>query len=134
MGGHYLLGKGFVAGLVMSAALLLQFIVSKTAGGRGAERIYPRRWIAVGLLLALATLGGAVVLGYPFLTTHNTHLHLPLLGEVYGPSALFFDMGVFSLVLGATMLILTAPGPPVGAQPSLVRRAGRAGAPRASRP
>jgi multicomponent K+:H+ antiporter subunit A len=27
---------------------------------------------------------------------------------VHVPSALFFDMGVFSLVLGATMLILTA--------------------------
>ncbi|RYZ11518.1 MAG: hypothetical protein EOO24_06085, partial [Comamonadaceae bacterium] len=47
-------------------------------------------------------------LGYPFMTTHTAHLHLPLLGEIHVPSALFFDMGVFALVLGATMLILTA--------------------------
>ena len=53
-------------------------------------------------------LGGAVVLGYPFLTTHTAHLSLPLLGSVHVPSALFFDMGVFSIVLGSTMLILTA--------------------------
>jgi len=42
------------------------------------------------------------------MTTHTAHLHLPLLGEIHVPSALFFDIGVFSLVLGATMLILTA--------------------------
>ncbi|MBS0343101.1 MAG: monovalent cation/H+ antiporter subunit A, partial [Proteobacteria bacterium] len=71
-------------------------------------RISPRRWIATGLLLALATGLGAVVLDFPFLTTHTAHLHLPVLGEVHVPSALFFDMGVFTLVLGSTMLILTA--------------------------
>jgi multicomponent K+:H+ antiporter subunit A len=108
MRGHNQPGGGFVAGLVMSVALLLQFIVSGTEWVEEHLRIYPRRWIAVGLLLALATGGGAVVLGYPFLTTHTAHLHLPLLGEVHLPSALFFDLGVFSLVLGATMLILTA--------------------------
>ncbi|MNT31187.1 putative monovalent cation/H+ antiporter subunit A [compost metagenome] len=33
---------------------------------------------------------------------------MPLLGDMHVPSALFFDIGVFALVLGATMLILTA--------------------------
>ncbi|MDM0113554.1 monovalent cation/H+ antiporter subunit A [Variovorax sp. J22R133] len=108
MRGHNQPGGGFVAGLVMSVALLLQYIVSGTEWVEEHLRIYPRRWIAVGLLLALATGGGAVVLGYPFLTTHTAHLHVPVLGELHVPSALFFDMGVFTLVLGATMLILTA--------------------------
>jgi multicomponent K+:H+ antiporter subunit A len=92
----------------MSVALLLQYIVSGTEWVEEHLRIYPRRWIAIGLLLALATGGGAVVLGYPFMTTHTAHLHLPLLGSLHVPSALFFDMGVFSIVLGSTMLILTA--------------------------
>jgi len=108
MRGHNQPGGGFVAGLVMSVALLLQFIVSGTEWVEEHLRIYPRRWIAAGLLLALATGTGSVLLGYPFLTTHTAHLHLPVLGEVHVPSALFFDMGVFALVLGATMLILTA--------------------------
>ncbi|MEB0112172.1 monovalent cation/H+ antiporter subunit A [Variovorax sp. RTB1] len=108
MRGHNAPGGGFVAGLVMSVALLLQFIVSGTEWVEEHLRIYPRRWIAIGLLLALVTGGGSVVLGYPFMTTHTAHLHLPLLGEVHVPSALFFDIGVFALVLGATMLILTA--------------------------
>jgi multicomponent K+:H+ antiporter subunit A len=106
--GHNQPGGGFVAGLVMSVALVLQFIVSGAEWVEEHLRIYPRRWIAAGLLLALATGSGAVLFGYPFLTTHTAHLHLPVLGEVHVPSALFFDIGVFALVLGATMLILTA--------------------------
>ncbi|SFM22419.1 monovalent cation/H+ antiporter subunit A [Variovorax sp. OV329] len=108
MRGHNQPGGGFVAGLVMSVALLLQYIVSGTEWVEEHLRIYPRRWIATGLLLALATGLGAELLDYPFLTTHTAHLHLPVLGEIHLPSALFFDMGVFTLVLGSTMLILTA--------------------------
>jgi multicomponent K+:H+ antiporter subunit A len=108
MRGHNAPGGGFVAGLVMSVALVLQFIVSGTEWVEEHLRIYPRRWIAIGLLFALATGSGAVFFGYPFLTTHTAHLHLPVLGDIHVPSALFFDIGVFALVLGATMLILTA--------------------------
>ncbi len=108
MRGHNQPGGGFVAGLVMSVALVLQYMVSGTEWVEEHLRIYPRRWIAIGLLLALVTGDGAMLFGYPFLTTHTAHLDLPLLGEVHVPSALFFDIGVFSLVLGATMLILTA--------------------------
>jgi len=108
MRGHNAPGGGFVAGLVMSVALVLQFIVSGAEWVEEHLRIYPRRWIAIGMLLALATGTGSVALGYPFMTTHTAHLDLPLLGVVHVPSALFFDMGVFALVLGATMLILTA--------------------------
>lgn len=108
MRGHNQPGGGFVAGLVMSVALVLQYIVSGAEWVEEHLRIYPRRWIAMGLLLALATGLGAVLLDYPFLTTHTAHLHLPVLGEIHVPSALFFDTGVFTLVLGSTMLILTA--------------------------
>ena len=66
------------------------------------------RWIAVGLLLAVATGLGALFFGYPFLTTHTAELHLPLIGDIHVPSALFFDIGVFAVVVGATLLILTA--------------------------
>ena len=108
MRGHNAPGGGFVAGLVMSVALLLQYIVSGTEWVEEHLRIYPRRWIAIGLLLALATGGGSIVLGYPFMTTHTAHLTLPVLGDLHIPSAMLFDTGVFAVVLGSTMLILTA--------------------------
>ena len=68
----------------------------------------PTRWIGFGLLLAAGTGLGAVALGYPFLTSHTAHLTLPLFGEVHVASAIAFDLGVFSVVVGATLLILTA--------------------------
>ena len=109
MRGHNEPGGGFVAGLVMSVALLLQYIVSGTQWVEAHLRISPaaldRRGPAAG---ARHRPGGAVLLGYPFLTTHTAHLTLPLLGDIHVASALFFDIGVFTLVVGATMLILTA--------------------------
>lgn len=73
-------------------------------------RLHPQRWIGLGLLFAVLTGMGAWLFGYPFLTSHSAHLHLPLVGEIHVPSAFLFDLGVFSLVVGATMLILTALG------------------------
>ena len=108
MRGHNQPGGGFVAGLVFSVGLVLQYIISGTSWVEAHLPLYPRRWIASGLLLALGTGLGAVALGYPFLTSHTAHLHLPLIGDLPVASAMFFDMGVFAVVVGSTLLILTA--------------------------
>ncbi|GAB2464201.1 MAG: monovalent cation/H+ antiporter subunit A [Comamonas sp.] len=105
--GHNEPGGGFVAGLVLSIGLLLQYIVSGTQWVESHLPIFPRRWIAVGLLFALGTGVGSWYFGYPFMTSHGWHGHLPLFGEVHIASALFFDIGVFALVVGSTMLLLT---------------------------
>ncbi|MFT3811924.1 MAG: monovalent cation/H+ antiporter subunit A [Acidovorax sp.] len=108
MRGHNEPGGGFVAGLVLSVALILQYIISGAQWVEAHLPLTPRRWIAMGLLCALATGLGSLAVGYPFLTTHTAHFTLPLIGEVHVASALFFDIGVFTLVVGATLLILTA--------------------------
>ena len=110
MRGHNEPGGGFVAGLVLSTAFILQYIVSGTSWVEANMYLRPQRWIAIGLLVATATGLGALFFGYPFLTTHTAHLQLPLLGEVSIASALFYDIGVFALVVGATLLMLTALG------------------------
>jgi len=108
MRGHNEPGGGFVAGLVLSVALLLQSIISGTHWVEAHLSLRPRRWIATGLLFALVTGLGPLVWGFPFLTSHTAHFTLPVIGEVHVPSALFFDIGVFALVIGSTLLILTA--------------------------
>ncbi|WP_053843957.1 monovalent cation/H+ antiporter subunit A [Paracidovorax avenae] len=108
MRGHNQPGGGFVAGLVLSVGLLMQYIISGTQWVEAHLSLYPRRWIATGLLFAVGTGAGALFFGYPFLTSHTAHLHLPVVGEIHVASALFFDIGVFSLVVGATLLMLTA--------------------------
>ena len=106
--GHNHPGGGFVAGLVVAIGFLMQYIVAGARWVEGRARLQPPRWIAVGLMLAASTGIGAIVAGYPFLTTHSPHVDLPVVGEVHLPSASFFDLGVFSVVVGATLLILTA--------------------------
>ncbi len=106
--GHNAPGGGFVAGLAIAIAFLIQYLVAGTHWVELRTKLRPARWISLGLLYAAATGLGAVVIGYPFLTTHTPHFTLPLVGEVHIPSATFFDLGVFGVVVGATLLILTA--------------------------
>ncbi|MGK3960852.1 monovalent cation/H+ antiporter subunit A [Sorangium sp. So ce118] len=106
--GHNEPGGGFVAGLVVAIAMLMQYMVSGALWLEARARLRPVRWIAVGLLLGATTGLGALAVGYPFLTTHTAHVRLPLVGEVHLPSATFFDLGVFAVVVGATLLTLTA--------------------------
>ncbi|MDC7818580.1 monovalent cation/H+ antiporter subunit A [Pseudomonas sp. BLCC-B112] len=108
MRGHNLPGGGFVAGLVMSVAFILQYMVAGTQWVEAQMSLRPLRWMGTGLLFALATGLGALAWGYPFLTTHTVHVDLPLFGDIHIASALFFDIGVYAVVLGATLLILTA--------------------------
>jgi len=106
--GHNQPGGGFVAGLVVAIAFIAQYMVAGTSWVEARLRLFPARWIAVGLLFALGTGLGSLWFGYPFLTTHTAHLDLPLFGEIHFASATFFDIGVFAAVVGATLLILTA--------------------------
>lgn len=108
MRGHNQPGGGFVAGLVMSVAFILQYMVAGTQWVEAQMRLRPLRWMGTGLLCATLTGLGALAFGYPFLTTHTAHLHLPLFGDLHVASALFFDIGVYTVVVGATLLILTA--------------------------
>ncbi len=106
--GHNAPGGGFVAGLAVTVAFLMQYLVAGTQWVEGRVRLNPTRWIGLGLLVAALTGLGALPLGYPLLTSHTAHVTLPLVGDVHMPSATFFDLGVFSAVVGATLLILTA--------------------------
>ncbi len=108
MRGHNEPGGGFVAGLVVAIAFIAQYMVSGTRWVEARMYLLPPRWIAFGLLLALATGLGSLVLGYPFLTTHTAHVTWPLVGEVHLPTAAIFDLGVFAVVVGSTLLLLTA--------------------------
>jgi len=108
MRGHNEPGGGFVAGLVVAIAFIAQYMVAGTRWVEGQLHLLPPRWIAFGLLVALLTGLGSMALGYPFLTTHTAHVTWPLLGEIHLPSAALFDLGVFTVVVGSTLLLLTA--------------------------
>lgn len=110
MRGHNQPGGGFVAGLVMSVAFILQYMVAGTQWVEAQMSLRPMRWMGFGLFSATLTGLGALFAGYPFLTTHTWHFNLPLLGDIHVASALFFDVGVYAMVVGSTLLMLTALG------------------------
>lgn len=106
--GHNLPGGGFVAGLIFAVAMIVQYLLAGTAWVESRLRLQTHWWIGWGLGAASLTGIGAMLLGYPFLTSHTAHLYLPVLGEVHVPSAFVFDLGVFMVVVGTSMLILVA--------------------------
>ncbi|MCU5786005.1 monovalent cation/H+ antiporter subunit A [Alloalcanivorax marinus] len=104
--GHNLPGGGFIAGLITSVALLLQYVASGVAW---VHRRMPGDYhpvVAVGLLLAGVTGLASWFFGHPFLTSTFDYLHWPLVGKFEVASALLFDTGVFLTVVGATLLML----------------------------
>jgi multicomponent K+:H+ antiporter subunit A len=106
--GHNAPGGGFVAGLIMSVGLLIQYIVSGTEWVEEHVGLRPRTLIGLGILFVAGTASAPFLVDYPLLTSHTFHLELPLLGEIHVGSATFFDVGVFCLVLGSTLFILVA--------------------------
>lgn len=105
--GHNEPGGGFVAGLIATIALIMQYMVSGYQWADERIRIDAHAWIASGLLLAAGTGVASVVMGAPFLTSSHGHFHLPLLGDLELSSAMAFDAGVFLAVVGAMMLTLS---------------------------
>ena len=97
-----------MAGLVVAIALIAQYMVAGAQWVEARLNPHPVRWIAAGLAIVAATGLGSLAWGYPFLTTHTAQLALPVVGEIHVPSAILFDLGVFSTVIGATLLTLIA--------------------------
>ena len=106
--GHDLPGGGFIAGITLAIGFILQYLAGGTRWTEERLRILPVYWIGTGLLLALVTGAASWLFGYPFLTTSFQYVDVPVIGRVPVASALFFDIGVFILVVGATVLMLIA--------------------------
>ena len=106
--GHNAPGGGFVGGLVMATAVILQYMTNGTLWAEARTRIRPQSWIAAGLLSAAGAGLMAFVAQRPFLSALAWHGKLPLLGELHLSSVLLFDLGVYMLVVGAVTLILVA--------------------------
>ncbi|WP_428679384.1 monovalent cation/H+ antiporter subunit A [Reyranella sp.] len=106
--GHDLPGGGFAAGIALATAFILQYLASGTIWVEDRLRILPVNWIGLSLLLAAMTGMASWLYGYPFLTSHSQYVEVPLIGAVPAATALFFDLGVFGLVVGATVLMLIA--------------------------
>jgi multicomponent K+:H+ antiporter subunit A len=104
--GHNLPGGGFVAGLVVSIAFLLQYIASGYGWSAARKQINYHSIIGAGVLIATATGIGSWFAGRPFLTSNFAYITLPPVEKFEVATAALFDLGVFLCVFGAVMLAL----------------------------
>ncbi|MFN3943437.1 MAG: monovalent cation/H+ antiporter subunit A [Allosphingosinicella sp.] len=104
--GHNLPGGGFIAGLVVSIALLMQYMASGFDWADKRRNIDEHPMIAWGVLIAAFTGLGAILFGAPVFSSAFDYFTLPLIGEFELATALAFDIGVALAVIGAVMLAL----------------------------
>ena len=109
--GHNQPGGGFIAGLVLAIPLLLQYVLLGSRYVESRMGFDYTRWIGIGLIVALFTgVAPMLLFGLPFLTSGHAEPRLPLIGEVPLASAMGFDIGVYLVVFGGAMLILSMMG------------------------
>lgn len=123
--GHNLPGGGFIAGVLTCTAGALTYIVygreylqdellARSTRGVGTLSGIVREYaatFAAGLALATGSGLAAIALGYPFLTQGVVFFeHLPVWGTYELASAFVFDLGVYLVVVGSLLTILSVVG------------------------
>lgn len=108
--GHNEPGGGFVGGLLAAGAFAL-YVMGDASGTARAKlelglKLDPRLLIALGLLLALFS-------GIPGMILHGDYMRgvwikapIPALGPTDIGSPMFFDLGVYCVVLGVSLKVI----------------------------
>jgi len=106
--GHNEPGGGFIAGLIVAIAFLMQYMASGFAWAEARQRVTYHATIGVGVLVASVTGLGAWLAGKPFLTSAYGYIKIPPIEKFEWATAMAFDTGVFLTVVGAVMLALNS--------------------------
>lgn len=111
MAGHNAPGGGFAGGMVAGIALVIRYL----AGGRYELRLASkgrRSGIFLGGGMAIATVAALapVAFGGTVLQTTVFDIALPLWGNAHITTALFFDIGVYLIVVGMVSGVLASLG------------------------
>jgi len=100
--GHNLPGGGFVAGVLAGAAGAMYLLAF------GSARASRYRWWKVsvtGLFVSVTTGTVPFLMGRSYMQHSVWHFDLPVVGLYELPTATFFDLGVYLIVLGTLMTI-----------------------------
>lgn len=102
--GHYFPGGGFVGGLVASIAFVLHSFANGTENTLKLLKYSPLQIIPIGLGIAAVSMILPLLFGYPAMTGLWIEEPLPVVGMI--GTSLFFDIGVYIVVIGAVLTIL----------------------------
>ncbi|GAA2720693.1 Na+/H+ antiporter subunit A [Cellulomonas aerilata] len=108
--GHNAPGGGFAAGLVVGIALIVRYL----AGGRyelgEAAPVHPGLLLGTGLFLSAGVGLVALLAGGEVLQSTIVDIPVPVIGTLHLVTSLFFDMGVFLVVVGLVLDVLRSLG------------------------
>lgn len=102
--GHYYPGGGFVGGLVASIAFVLHSFANGTEATMKILKHKPLSLIPIGLSLSAVSMVLPLLVGLPPMTGLWLEEPIPVIGMI--GSSLFFDMGVYLVVIGVVLTIL----------------------------
>ncbi|MEL7253157.1 MAG: monovalent cation/H+ antiporter subunit A [Pseudomonadota bacterium] len=104
--GHNEPGGGFISGLVVAIALVVQYMASGFDWAEKRQRYPYHGIIGAGVLIAGLTGIGAFFFDTEFLASSFGYFTIPPFEEFELATALGFDLGVFLCVVGAVLLSL----------------------------
>jgi multicomponent Na+:H+ antiporter subunit A len=110
--GHNAPGGGFVGGLTAGIALVLLYAGGGIDRVRDVATVHYETLLGIGLLLACGTGLASLLLGEPFQSSAILETDVPLLGHVKLVTVLFFDIGVYVIVVGLMLALLSVLGAP----------------------
>lgn len=108
--GHNAPGGGFIGGLVAASAFVMLYLARGSEALRHAVRLTPSTLIGVGLALSVLTGLTPVVLGDQLLESDLIPLTLPVIGDIKLATSVIFDLGVYLLVVGVVLLVISELG------------------------
>jgi multicomponent Na+:H+ antiporter subunit B len=104
--GHNVPGGGFTGGLIAAAALALYAVAYNVGLAKKLLRLDPHLLISGGLLLAAGSGLAATASKKPFLTGLWSTLSAGDRSDIHLGTPLLFDVGVYLVVFGVTVLIV----------------------------
>jgi multicomponent Na+:H+ antiporter subunit A len=108
--GHNNPGGGFAAGLVTGLALVVRYLAGGCYELDEAAPVDAGALMGMGLFVATGSGLAPLAFGGTVLQSALVDLHLPLLGDVHLVTSVFFDVGVYFVVVGLLLDLLRSLG------------------------
>lgn len=108
--GHHYPGGGFIGGLAFASGVILLFVTYDIESVRKNMPVDFKVLAAVGVLIAVLTGVGGMVLDKPFLSQAFGYFEIPIFGKTELATAVVFDIGVALAVIGTALTIIMSIG------------------------
>lgn len=104
--GHSLPGGGFIGGLMAAMAFVFRGLAYSADEVYQSMRIKPETYLVIGFTAVILSFIPGIIAGKTFFEGVWLNVDLGLLGVLKLGTPLLFDIGIFMVVIGVTVLFL----------------------------